>query len=151
MRCKADVLYLKRVLPLFLLLPLAGSFAPDWTETLGVFDSGCMVKTPGSICKIEPALDKINQEDFPFIFPFLCVLRALCGELCISTIQSGSYLAWQFGQMRMILQVSFVNRTNEVWNPSSYPQFGQIWSSFSIFIETGFGVLFSNYLFLVTI
>ena len=48
--------------------------------------------------------------------------------------------------MRMILQVSFVNRTNEVWKPSSYPQFGQTWSSF--FMETGFGVLFSKYLLL---
>src|SRR3990167_6897130 len=45
--------------------------------------------------------------------------------------------------MRMILQVSFVVRTNEVWKPSSYPQFGQTWSSFSIFIETGFGVFSS--------
>ena len=79
---------------------------------------------------------------------FLCVLRALCGELYISTIQSGSYLAWQLGQMRIILQVSFVTRTNEVWKPSSYPQLGQIWSSFSIFIETGFGILFSKYLLL---
>ena len=76
---------------------------------------------------------------------FLCVLRAICGEPCISTFQSGSYLAWQLGQMRIILQVSFVVRTNEVWKPSSYPQFGQIWSSLSIFIETGFGMLLLNY------
>src|SRR3990167_6125401 len=73
---------------------------------------------------------------------FLCVLHALCGEPCISTFQSGSYLAWQLGQMRMILQVSFVNRTNDVWKPSSYPQFGQIWSSF--FIEIGCGLFLSN-------
>jgi len=48
----------------------------------------------------------------------------------------------------MILQVSFVTRTNDVWKPSSYPHWGQTWSSFSIFIETGFGVLFSKYLLL---
>ena len=75
---------------------------------------------------------------------FLCVLRVLCGEPCISISQPGSYLAWQLGQMRMILQVSFVNRTNDVWKPSSYPQFWQIWSSFFIFIETGFGVISSS-------
>ena len=110
-----------------------------------LFKAYCTVKTSGSIVRLS-AHDEVcngwtsidNYTDF-----FLCVLRALCGELCISTFQLGSYLAWQLGQMRMILQVSFVNRANEVWKPSSYPHWGQTWSSF--FIEMGFGLFLSNF------
>ena len=107
MRCDADILYLKRVLPLFLLVSLMDSFAGSIVR-LSAHDE---------VCNGWTSID--NYTDF-----FLRVLRALCGEPCISTIQSGSYLAWQLGQMRMILQVSFVNRTNDVWKPSSYPQLG---------------------------
>ena len=127
MRCKADVLYLKRVLPLFLLVSLMDSFAGSIVR-LSAHDE---------VCNGWTSIDNYT------VF-FLCVLRTLCGEPCIFTFQSGSYLAWQLGQMRIILQVSFVNRTNDVWKPSSYPHWGQTWSSFFIFIETCFGVLLSN-------
>ncbi len=76
------------------------------------------------------------------------VACSISPEIYTVTVQSGSYRTWQLGQMRIILQVSFVTRTNDVWKPSSYPQLGHLWNSCSIFMDTGFGVLFSKCLLL---